>query len=281
MQINKIGIIGNGFVGNGLYQNFKIHFQTLVYDKIEEKSLNSYEDVINCDFIFVCLPTPMKTVFGGECNLSILKQFFSNLPDNLKGVFVIKSTMPVGTTKIIQEMRKDLKIIHNPEFLTARNAVEDFKMSERHVIGGDMQISFLLKNILEVITPDAKIIFTSSDESEAIKYFANTFLATKVAYFNLIYDLSLNLNMNYDNIIAGICSDSRIGESHTRTPGPDGDRGFGGTCFPKDINALINILDKNNVNSSILKEVWKYNKLIRSNWDWADNTSAVYNGESK
>ncbi len=279
MQINKIGIIGNGFVGNAIYQNIKKIFNTVVYDIEESKRLNTYEEVIKSDIIFVCLPTPMKHAEGSECNLSILNNFFQQIPRSVNGIFVIKSTVPVGTTKSIQKTRNDLKIIHNPEFLTAANAVEDFKNSDRHVLGGNLEYCSILKDILLKITPSAQNILVSSDESESIKYFANTFLATKVAYFNLIYDLSLKLNMNYDNIINGVCSDSRIGISHTKTPGPDGHRGFGGTCFPKDINALINILKENNVNYKILNEIWQYNKEIRKNWDWADSKSAVYNGE--
>jgi UDPglucose 6-dehydrogenase len=81
--------------------------------------------------------------------------------------------------------------------------------------------------------------------------------------------------MDYQNIVHGIATDSRIGSSHTKTPGPDGDRGFGGTCFPKDINALIQTLKENEINANILKEVWEYNKTIRNNWDWAANKSAV------
>lgn len=275
MQINKIGIIGNGFVGNALYQNIKKYFSTVVYDVDTNKCLNTYDEVINSNIVFVCLPTPMKDANGGDCNLSILKNFFINLPKNINSIFAIKSTIPIGTTKLLKELRSDLKIIHNPEFLTAANAVEDFKNSERNIIGGNIEDCMIVESVLRIILPNAKNILTTSDESEAIKYFANTFLATKVTYFNMAYDLSLKLGMNYDNIISGVCSDSRIGFSHSKTPGPDGDRGFGGTCFPKDINALIYTFEKNELNSNILKQVWEYNKSIRKNWDWAGNKSAV------
>lgn len=271
----KIGVIGNGFVGNALYQNLKKTFDTTVYDRDPSKSLNSYKEVIASDVVFVCLPTPMKSADGDDCNLSIINTFFMEIPNNTNTIFVVKSTVPVGTTRALQKLRPDLKIVHNPEFLTAANAVEDFKNSERNVIGGKIEDCMAVEAILKAVLPNAKNILVSSDESEAIKYFANTFLATKVAYFNMMYDLSLKLDMNYDNIVLGVCSDSRIGYSHSKTPGPDGDRGFGGTCFPKDINALIHTFQKNELNSNILKEVWEYNKTIRKNWDWAVNRSAV------
>lgn len=271
----KIGIIGNGFVGNAVYQNVKEKFNTLVYDKDESRSLNALLDTVSCNLVFVCLPTPMKQAEGGECNLSIIENFFKELPTELNGIFIIKSTVPIGTTKRLQDIRKDLRIVHNPEFLTAINAVEDFKKSERNVIGGETRDTIVVAEFLETLLPKAKNLLTTSDESEAIKYFSNTFLAVKVAYFNIVFDLATKLNLNYDAIIRGISSDSRIGSSHTKVPGPDGDRGFGGTCFPKDINALMWTLEANGVNSKILQEVWQYNKEIRKDWDWVNNKSAV------
>jgi UDPglucose 6-dehydrogenase len=271
----KIGIIGNGFVGNAVYQNIKQKYDTFVFDKDENRSLNTFSDTVSCDLIFVCLPTPMKSAEGGECNLSILEGFFKSLPVWLNGIFIIKSTVPIGTTRRIQEMRKDLRIVHNPEFLTAANAVEDFKKAERNVIGGDIKDVIVVAEFLETILPNTKNLLTTSDESEAIKYFSNTFLAVKVAYFNLVYDMCNKIDASYENVIKGIASDSRIGISHTKVPGPDGDRGFGGTCFPKDINALINTMRENELNTKIFEDVWKYNKEIRKNWDWSNSRSAV------
>jgi UDPglucose 6-dehydrogenase len=277
--MNKIGIIGNGFVGNAVFQNMKEYYPTLVYDKCVERSLNLLEDVLKCDFIFICVPTPMNNAEGGNCNLSILKSVFSLIPLNSKSIFIIKSTVPVGSTEELQIKRSDLKIIHNPEFLTASNAVSDFKNTERNIFGGDYDTCSKVLEILKKVTPNAKNIIVSSKESEAIKYFANTFLATKVAYFNLMHDVAKKLEINYCNLVEGVCSDSRIGFSHSKVPGPDGDKGFGGTCFPKDINALINTLKNNKVNYQILEEIWKYNKEIRNKWDWAENKSAVLKGE--
>lgn len=271
-----IGIVGNGYVGNALYQNFKNIYDTKVYDIISEKSRNTLEEIFECQVIFICLPTPMKKAEGSECNLDIIFNFFrDDIPQNCKSLFVIKSTIPIGTTKQLAVLRKDLKIIHNPEFLTALNSIEDFKNSYRNIIGGNIQHAEPLLQIFNEIFPDAINIFVSSDESESIKYFANTFLSFKVTYFNLVYDLCQKLGCDYEKVINGICTDKRIGFSHSRVPGPDGDRGFGGTCFPKDINALIKSYDENNLDCNILKEVWKYNKKIRKNWDWSNNKSAV------
>lgn len=265
----KVGIIGNGFVGNAIYQNLKNKIINLyVFDVDKSKSFDSYERVINSNIIFVCLPTPMKNKMGGECNLSYIDDFFNSLPLNLEGIFVIKSTIPIGTTKKLLERRKDLKIIHNPEFLTARNSVTDFYNSERNILGGNNQWCKKIEQFYLKYFPHIPNIIVSSDESESIKYFSNSFLSVKVAYFNLIYELCEKLEMNYENVRSGIISDSRIGSSHTLVPGIDEDYGFGGTCFPKDLNSLIETLKNNHINHDILNEIWKYNLSIRKNIDW-------------
>jgi UDPglucose 6-dehydrogenase len=275
----NIGIVGNGFVGNAIYQNIKEKYNTKVYDLQPDRSNSTLEDIYSCDIVFVCLPTPMLHADGGKCNLSIIETFFHNVPFKTDCLFVIKSTVPIGTTKKISNTRPDLKVVHNPEFLTANNAIEDFKNSNRNIIGHNNSDGMLLLKFLNELFPNAKNMLVSSDESETIKYFANTYLATKVAFFNIMYDVSIKYNINYNNLVDGVCSDTRIGYSHAKVPGPDGDRGFGGTCFPKDINSLIHTLEDNELNSSILKEIWNYNKSIRKDWDWANNKSAVNNKE--
>ena len=258
-----IGIVGNGFVGNAVYQNLRDKAECKVFDLDKNRSLNTLEEVINQDFIFVCLPTPMK--MNGSCDLSILDKFFDDLPDLLTGTFVIKSTVPIGTTKKYTERHN---VIHNPEFLTARNAIEDYANAQRNIVGGDEELCIDFIRFFEQCFPEIPSIITSSDESEAIKYFSNTFLAYKVAYFNKIYDLCQVVGMDYDLVCEGVTADSRIGKSHTKVPGIDNDRGFGGTCFPKDINSLIKQMESHNVNADMLKEVWKYNEQIRKVIDW-------------
>jgi nucleotide sugar dehydrogenase len=259
-----IGIIGNGFVGNAVYQNFKDKVECKVFDVDKTKSLNTFDEVINQDFIFLCLPTPMKS--NGECDLSILEKFFSNLPVTVDGIFVIKSTVPIGTTK---KFSQNYNVIHNPEFLTARNAVEDFRNSERNIVGGNELLCNQFAKFFNEIFPNIPSVITTSDESEAIKYFSNSFLACKVAYFNKMYDLCQVVGMDYETICSGVTSDSRIGKSHTQVPGIDNDRGFGGTCFPKDLNALINQMESHGIDASMLKSVWSYNQQIRTVIDWS------------
>ena len=274
MKPATVGIVGNGFVGNALYQNLRDKVQCKVYDVDKNRSFNTLEEVVEQEYIFVCLPTPMRK--DGSCDLSILEKFFEDIEEmdlNIleERTFIIKSTVPIGTTKRLAEKHSLTWIVHNPEFLTARNAVHDFKVAQRTIIGGD---SLLTSRVAQLYWgylhygEDHKIIQCSSDESEAIKYFSNTFLAYKVAYFNKVYDTCQKLGMDYKNVREGITKDRRIGTSHTKVPGIDRDRGFGGTCFPKDLSSLILQMEKHDINADLLREVLKYNEEIRTIIDW-------------
>jgi len=263
----KIGIVGNGFVGNAIYQNIKDKFDTRVYDKVDSRRLDEMNEILDCDYIFVCLPTPMKE--NAECDLSIIKEFFYSIPQDSQSIFIVKSTVPIGTTLGISQDRKDLKIVHSPEFLTAKNSVIDFINPDRNIIGGPKDISRKVGYLYDLIfNRKVPTIFTTSNESETIKYFANSFLATKVIFFNLAYELSQKMAMDYETISEGVCSDNRIGYSHSKVPGPDEEFGFGGACFPKDLNALIYTLEEKGINSGIFKEIWNHNVSIRKKRDW-------------
>ena len=270
-----VGIIGNGFVGNAVYQNVRDKVETKIYDVDKNRSLNTFEEVLEQEYIFVCVPTPMKV--DGSCDLSILEKLFEDIseknedPLGKERTFIIKSTVPIGTTKKLVEKYPLLWIVHNPEFLTARNAVSDLAEADRTVIGGDPNLTGRVAKLYwgyVYWNQEPEIIQTTSDESEAIKYFSNTFLAYKVAYFNKVYDVCEKLGMDYKNLRKGITTDPRIGESHTQVPDIDNDRGFGGTCFPKDLNSLIHQMESHDINADMLTEVWLYNESIRKVIDW-------------
>jgi len=279
--MSSIGVIGNGFVGNAVVYAFDSEHDVKVYDTDSSKANSSFDETINQDIIFVCVPTPMIDIEGGECNLSIIENVFAEINKSIikkDNIFVIKSTVPIGTTQKLQEKYSNITIVHSPEFLTAKNAKMDFITASRHIIG----IPFNAKNsnhqklikLYEERFFGALILTMDSNESEFVKYSCNSFLATKVSYFNELKLLSDKLNLDWDLIMKGILSDERIGNSHTSVPGHDGDRGFGGTCFPKDINALINTMELYGIDPFILKAAWNQNKNVRSNWDWAKSKSS-------
>lgn len=259
-----IGIVGNGFVGNAVYQYFKDKVPVKVYDIMPDRCLNSIEEVLLADFIFICLPTPMME--DGRCNLHHINDFFKEVKvhDNRDPLFIIKSTVPIGTTDNIISLRPDLNIINSPEFLTALNSTSDFANSTRTIIGGDQSLCLKLKSFLSAYFDKDKILIVRAKEAETIKYFSNSFLALKVAFFNNLYDTCSTLSMDFESVRQGICSDNRIGHSHSRVPGSDGCRGFGGFCFPKDVNALIYTLEENKIDNSILSSILNYNYKIRN-----------------
>ena len=283
MRNVKIGVIGNGFVGSALVHGFSTYCDVKVYDSNPKKSVDPLLLTLDSDFVIVCLPTPMVDAEGGKANLSIIEKFFKDLNKygsaiKEKPVFVIKSTVPVGTTERLARENKMTNIIHYPEFLTARTADIDYICATRHVLGtvpGGEDHGMDLQELLEERFPGSRIIQTSSKESEMIKYVSNCFFATKVMFFNEMKLLSDELNMEWDKVLEGVLSDGRIGQSHHQVPGHDGDCGFGGTCFPKDINAMISIMKKHGLDPIILESVWEQNKNVRKNWDWCNSSSAV------
>lgn len=274
----SIGVVGNGFVGSAIVKGFLQYNDVKVYDANESKASHSLEEVIKQDVVFVCLPTPMfKDTF--ECDTSYIINFFNKVITftyNPNTVFVIKSTVPIGTTDYLCNKFNPLKIVHSPEFLTARTALIDFITPSRNIVGGkDENDIETVKKLYEYRFPGVKCFTMSSNESEFVKYFTNTFFATKVSFFNEMFLLVDKLGLSWNNILEGVMSDGRIGISHYQVPGHDGDFGFGGTCFPKDINAFIKTFEKNEINPIVLKSVWERNKTVRKNKDWEKSKSAV------
>lgn len=279
MKKFKIGIVGNGFVGNAINKGMSQYHDVKIYDIDVNKSSDSFENVINQDIIFVCLPTPMFKE-SLDCDLSYIENFFNQVITisnrNKDAVFVIKSTVPIGTTESLANKYNDIKIVHSPEFLTARTALIDFITPSRNIVGGTVNNGiYLIKQLYEERFPGVSCIVTTSNESEFIKYFANCFFATKVSFFNEMYLLCSKMNLNWNNILSGVMSDGRIGVSHHQVPGHDGDMGFGGTCFPKDINAFIKTFEKNDIKPIVLKAAWDRNISVRKNKDWEKSKSAV------
>tara|TARA_Y100000768_G_scaffold388763_1_gene386906 strand:- start:6686 stop:7507 length:822 start_codon:yes stop_codon:yes gene_type:complete len=263
----NLGIIGQGFVGNAVYQKFKNYFNVFTFDLEIEKSNSTISEIkSNCNVIFVCVPTPMNK--DGSCNISIVESAISSFSNKENCIIINKSTVPPGTTEYLNNKFKKLQIVFNPEFLTERNAVSDFNNQNRIILGGPRPATGIVKNLFSKAFPYAEFIKTGSKHAEMIKYFINSFLATKVSFANEIYDLCKKLNLDYDKVVEYSLGDKRIGKSHFNVPGPDGDLGFGGHCFPKDISALINLTNDNNSINFLLKSVLKTNDAVRKNRDW-------------
>jgi len=270
MKKINIGIIGQGFVGSAIREGLKGHYEILTYDLESSKCNSTHAEVCNkSNIVFVCVPTPMR--LDGSCDTRILESVIQGLHDECKktGVYpvlVIKSTIPPGTTKRINSKYDDMSILFSPEFLTEANSYEDFKNQSRIIIGGDG--GKIVKQMFRKVFPKIPIVLTKSKTAEMVKYFTNCFLATKVTFANQMFQICNNDNVDYDKVCEYALYDKRIGKSHLAVPGPDGDLGFGGHCFPKDLAAMIAFGSTNDGGTSFLKAVQDYNDKCRRIRDW-------------
>jgi UDPglucose 6-dehydrogenase len=273
----RIGIIGQGFVGTAVREGLKKYHTIRTYDLDETKrNCNSIEELVDkSTVLFVCLPTPMNK--DGSCNTDIVEGMVMEL-DNLalirqcsNRIVVIKSTIPPGTTERLNEECKHIQVIFNPEFLTEANFIEDFKTQDRIIIGGPRPASTRVRQLFYKAFPKAHIIKTSSTIAEMVKYMTNTFLATKVSFANEIFEICERLGIDYDKVTEYATYDERLGKSHWSVPGPDGHYGFGGSCFPKDINALISVAkNKLDLYPNTLIGAWETNLEVRPEEDWRE-----------
>tara|TARA_Y100001963_G_scaffold60078_1_gene83991 strand:- start:651 stop:1499 length:849 start_codon:yes stop_codon:yes gene_type:complete len=270
----RIGIIGQGFVGTAVREGLKKYHTIRTYDldKTKRNCDNLEELVDKSTVLFVCLPTPMKK--DGGCDTSIVESIVAEL-DNLalvrqcsNRVVVIKSTIPPGTTERLNKECKHIQVVFNPEFLTEANSINDFKNQNRIIIGGPRPASTKVRQLFYKAFPMAHIIKTHSTIAEMVKYMTNTFLATKVSFANEMYEICERLNIDYDKVVEYATYDERLGKSHWSVPGPDGKPGFGGSCFPKDINALLDLANKFEIDVFTLDGAWETNLKVRPEKDW-------------
>ena len=266
--MKRIGIVGQGFVGTALNEGLKQYFQIETYDIAKTSTCESLADLSKkSDVIFVCLPTPMNK--NGSCHVDIVEKVVSDLHymNNCKTV-VIKSTIPPGTTETWNEIYYNIQIVFNPEFLTEANSVNDFKNQTRIIIGGPRPATTKVRRIFAKAFPKVPIIKTGSTTAEMVKYFLNSFLATKVSFANEMYQICDKLGIDYDKVIEYAKYDDRLGKSHLNVPGPDGDFGYGGHCFPKDVKALIEVAMSYDIHPTMLIATNKKNNEVRKNHDW-------------
>ena len=259
-----VGIIGNGFVGESQAFAFSPTCDVKVYDIDPLKSTHSLNETLNQEFIFVCLPTPMDK--NGVQDLSIINSFFNEITDN-NSIFILKSTVLPGTTNTLIE-KYGYNIIFSPEFLTERTAKLDMLTQSRIIFGGENNLTKMVEELFSERFMNRHFIHTDAKTAEFIKYMNNTFFASKVSLMNEYYRLSKKIGVDWEKALYGFASDGRIGDSHLHVPGPDGKLGFGGTCFPKDINALINLASEVGCNMNVLEAAWKTNLEVRPEQDW-------------
>ena len=265
--IMKVGIVGFGFVGKALRNSLKDNIDCIEIDPKLSTDINDLKNY-KPDIVFICLPTPMND--DGSQNINILFDAIKEINKFDQNVLiVIKSTI---LPKYIEDISKiSSNVVINPEFLREKSANEDFINSEMIVFGGDedncKKLSYFYENHTNCICKEH--IITDGISASLIKYTINSFLALKVIFFNEMKSVFDNLNPNNDwlDFINALSKDKRMGDSHMSVPGPDGRFGFGGPCFPKDVNALIKFSKEIDSELNLLKKANTINNSIRAKYN--------------
>lgn len=286
----KVGIIGNGFVGQASCQLKCNKIDVIAYDTRPEACYpvgTTMKDIIQADVVMISVPTPMNV--DGKCHTEIVKSVICQLRDlNYSGIILLRSTVPVGTSD-------DLGVFFMPEFLTEKNFLQDFIHNEEWILGvyegcekeKEQHFMSVMTSLFETAFEEGCITsqhikFVTAREAEMVKMFRNCFLAIKVSFCNEIYQYCKEMNVNYENVRDFIVSDKRIGGSHTKVPGPDGHFGFGGTCFPKDLNSLCYEMKRVGCQPFISEASKMRNEIIdRPEQDWNFDQGRAVIGKMK
>lgn len=258
-------------LNNGIIPIYEPGLEEIITRNIKNKNLfftNDYSTVSNSDVIYITVGTPSDK--DGQADLKYVFSAARDIAMNLSGysIIVTKSTVPVGTTNRVREVIEnvikennitgvDFDMVSNPEFLKEGSAIKDCLYPDRIVIGSDsVKAKEIMKNLYKPFILDKdKIIMTNIESSEMIKYASNSMLATRISFMNEIANLCEAVGANVDDVRLAMGADQRIG-SKFLYPGC----GYGGSCFPKDVRALIKTGENNGITMSIIKAVEDVNE---------------------
>ena len=264
-----IGVIGNGVVGSNTARMLRelSKREVYCYDKFKECDA-TLEDVLQCGIIFICLPTPMHK--DGSIDLSYIHEVIEKIPQDR--TVVIRSTVTPGTCDVLTTMYGH-EYIFCPEFLTEAHPWQDTLDTNRVVLGMYRYNAEVAQLFIDAV-PSADIIHLQPNEAEAYKYVCNIMLASQVAVSNDLYFALKAMGVEYENLQPYLHYDHRLG-THTKVPGPDGDYGYGGKCFPKDMGAFVHQAKYMGYKPIVLDAVTKLNDRVRAVKDWYTIAGAV------
>ena len=261
-----ISIIGIGFVGGAMKKSFELK-KNMVYAYDKFKDLNTFEECLETEVMFLCLLTLFNENTNEYDKGPILETCEKLSKYNYQGIVVIKSTVEPETTKNLTTQFPTLKFVHNPEFLTAATAFEDFHNQKHIVLGTTKNIKQKdLNTLIEFYKynyPEADISICNSTESESMKSFVNCFYSVKVQFFNELYLHCGNSGCDYERVKSLMLKNGWINHMHTNVPGPDGKLSYGGYCFPKDTNALLNDMKQKGTPCHVLESTIKERNMMR------------------
>ena len=274
----KVAIIGYGFVGKALQNGLKTSVEVLLVDPKLNTDINDLK-TFKPDTIFICVPTPMND--DGSQDASILENVINELnllPES--ALIVLKSTVIPSYISRIEI--KIPNIVYNPEFLRENFASEDFINADLIIFGSNNDdATKKLANFYRQYTKciNTNYQFTDLISASLIKYSINSFLSSKVIFFNELFKVFSNSGTedNWENFIEIIKNDKRIGNSHMQVPGPDGKLGFGGACFPKDTQALLQYSKDVDEPLKLLEKCISVNNNIRRQYNSLSKREAEQN----
>jgi len=255
----NIIIAGYGFVGKAVAN--AIQEDNVLYIVDPKVSDETVKDFPLAEGLIICVGTPSTEI--GDCDISQIKAVLDDTPIHIP--VLIKSTVRPDYLNKLEELYPDHSICYSPEFLRAVSANDDFVNQKYMIIGGEDPEGFW-QDLFQESLPNCKLFLKCSlQEAALVKYSVNCFLSVKVTFFNQMYDMCQAVGADWNIVRQLICHDDRIGKSHTLVPGPDGQRGFGGACFPKDTNAFIHYADTTGQVHTLVESAIKYNKKVRKN----------------
>jgi len=247
-----IAIAGYGSVGHAVANKFKQHMEIVVVDpKLGPETVANYTDVIG---VVICVNTPESS--DGSCDYSRIVSVLETVSPEIP--VVIKSAVDIDGVISIQKQFPEHAITYSPEFLRQNTADEDFKNQDFVILGGGDQDFW--KRVWNIAFPNIECYLISDIEASIVKYAENSYLATKVSFFNQLYDLCETVGADFSNVRESVCRDSRINSDHSYVTEQ---RGWGGHCFPKDTAAMVKLCRDRNVPFTLIEEAIAYNKQIR------------------
>ena len=273
----RLGIVGHGFVGKAADWGFNKRVSKFIVDPLHNTSVADLAE-FKPEIVFICVPTPMGN--DGSQNSFIIENVTKELAEYCpEAIKVVKSTVLPSVLDQLQKL--DGKLIYNPEFLREKHANLDFVNSDMIIFGGDRNTCTEVSNayLRHSRCKTQEHLFTDLKTASLIKYAINTFLASKVIFFNELHSVyeKLDVRDSWEAVVNIISRDKRIGDSHMNVPGHDGRKGFGGACFPKDSLALIKFARSLDIDLNSLRSTVKINNKIRSEYEELDSRESEQN----
>lgn len=263
-----VSVVGLGFVGSSLFKSFQLKNINPLFGYDKYKNYGSLQECMQSSIMFLCLPT-LYDHNACEYDKSAIYETLNAVADSsYKGIVVIKSTVEPGTTEQLSKSHPGLSIIHNPEFLSAATAFYDFHNQEHVVIGRGRNCSNeQVKSLYDFYVRyygNAEISECTSTESESMKAFVNSFYSVKIQFFNEMYLLCQSQKTDFNRVKQLMLKNKWINPMHTTVPGHDGRLSYGGACFPKDTNALLQCMKRNGTPHALLEGCVRERNILRN-----------------